>query len=144
MESLQAKHEVHITNLDTALTIIAHVGIVYNALSRDDKHELLRQMVERVIIDPEGTIRLELRTPFAYLRDISGTVRGDRGSSDLSTKAKTDSCVAIGLSSGQCSDSVLSCGEDRIRTCGTLLACNRLAGGPNQPLWHLPVEVRTF
>ena len=30
-------------------------------------------------------------------------------------------------------------GEDRIRTCGTLITHNRLAGGPNQPLWHLPV-----
>ena len=28
-------------------------------------------------------------------------------------------------------------GEDRIRTCGTLNRYNRLAGGPNQPLWHL-------
>ena len=120
MESLQAKHEVHITNLDTALTIIAQVGIVYNTLERSDQKELLRHMVERVIIDPEGTIRLELRTPFAYLRDISDTVRGDGGSSDHSKKAKADSNSAIGLSSGQCSGSVLLCGEDRIRTCGSV------------------------
>ena len=31
-------------------------------------------------------------------------------------------------------------GEDRIRTCGTLNRYNRLAGGPNQPLWHLSVN----
>ena len=30
-------------------------------------------------------------------------------------------------------------GEDRIRTCGTLNRYNRLAGGPNQPLWHLSI-----
>lgn len=110
---------MHITNLDAALKIIEHIGIVYNTLERSNQKELLRHMVERVIIDPEGTIRLELRTPFAYLRDISDTVRGNRGSSTSSTKAKADSIVTIGSSSGQCSVSVLSCGEDRIRTCGT-------------------------
>lgn len=113
MESLQAKHEVHITNLDAALKIIAHVGIVYNTLKRSSQKELLRHMVERVIIDPEGTIRLELRTPFAYLRDISDTVRGNGGSSTSCTKAKADSNNTIGSSSGQCSVSVLSCGKDK-------------------------------
>ena len=73
-------------------------------------------MVERVIIDPEGTIRLELRTPFAYLRDISDTVRGSGVSFDPSTKARAASDKANGLSSGQCSDSVLSCWGGRIRT----------------------------
>lgn len=120
IESLQAKHEVHITNLDAALRIIAQAGIVYNTLERSDQKELLRHMVERVIIDPEGIIRLELRTPFAYLRDISDKVRGNGEGSDLRTKAKADSNKAIGLGSGQCSDSVLLCGEDRIRTCGTV------------------------
>ena len=116
IESLQAKHEVHITNLDAALRIIAQAGIVYNTLERSDQKELLRHMVERVIIDPEGTIRLELRTPFAYLRDISDKVRGNGGSSVLRTKAKADSNQAIGSGSGQHSDSVLLCGEGGIRT----------------------------
>ena len=58
--------------------------------------------------------------PFAYLRDISDTVRGNGEGSTSSTKAKADSGIAIGLSSGQHSDSVLLCGEDRIRTCGTV------------------------
>ena len=116
IESLQAKHDVHITNLDAALKIIAQVGIVYNRLERSDQKELLRHMVERVIIDPEGTIRLELRTPFAYLRDISDKVRGNGEGSDLRTKAKADSSKAIGLGPGQCSDSVLLCWGDRIRT----------------------------
>ncbi len=120
IESLQAKREFHITNLDAALTIIAQVGIVYNTLKRSDQKELLRHMVERVIIDPEGIIRLELRTPFAYLRDISDTVRGSGENSEPSTKAKADSAMAIGSGSGQCSDNVLSCGEDRIRTCEPL------------------------
>lgn len=38
---------------------------LYNTLGLSEQKQLLRHMVERVIIDPEGTIRLELRTPFA-------------------------------------------------------------------------------
>ena len=125
MESLQAKQEAHITNLDIALKIIAHVGIVYNTFDRSDQKELLHHMVERVIIDSEGTIRLELRTPFAYLRDISNAIRGDGAGCTSSTKAKTDSNHTIGLGCGS-SDNFLSCGEDRIRTCGPVL--------PGQPL----------
>ncbi len=94
-------------------------------------------MVERVIVDPHETVRLKLRTPFAYLQDISDEVRNSREEiEDAPRKTKTDICV--GLSEPECSTQVLSCGEDRIRTCGTL-PYNRLAGGPNRPLWHLPL-----
>ncbi len=58
-------------NLDAALTIIAKVGILYNKLGRSDQKELLRQMVERVVVNPEGMIiRLELFPPFYYLRQV--------------------------------------------------------------------------
>ncbi|MEO1645411.1 MAG: recombinase family protein, partial [Chloroflexota bacterium] len=50
IESLKERQQTHITNLDYALKIISHAGIVYNDLSCDDKHELLQQMVERVIV----------------------------------------------------------------------------------------------
>ncbi len=36
LESLQQQQEIHINNLDTALEIIAQVGIVYNTLERSD------------------------------------------------------------------------------------------------------------
>ena len=77
LESIQERLEMHITNLDTALAIITQTGIVYSTLERSDQKTLLRHLVERVIIDPEGNIRLELRTLFAYLRDFSNTLRGD-------------------------------------------------------------------
>ena len=50
-------------------------------------------------------------------------------------KQKTD--IAVGSSEPEYPTQILSCGEDRIRTCGRLRD-NRLAGGPNRPLWHLP------
>jgi hypothetical protein len=39
---------------------------MYNGLERDDQRELLREIVERVIVDPAGNVRLELQTPFPY------------------------------------------------------------------------------
>jgi hypothetical protein len=56
-------------------------GMVYNELSRDDKRELLRQMLERVIVDSTGDVRLELRTPVSYLQDITDQVRSCGGES---------------------------------------------------------------
>lgn len=140
LESLQYQSETHITNLDTALAIIAQVAVVYNSLERSDQKELLHQMVERVVVNPAGKVKLELRAPFAYLNDISHQVRSGqvRGSSG-SKKTKTGSAKATGSRKTQCSDWVLCCGEDRIRTCDTRLpSYNRLAGGPDRPLWHLP------
>ncbi len=115
MESLEHQHKTHIANLDTALKIIAQVGVVYNSLERSDQKELLRHMVERVVIDPVGKIRLELRAPFAYLRDISRQVRGRASSSEGNNKAKTGS-ICTGSSSERCSDSFLLCWGGRIRT----------------------------
>jgi hypothetical protein len=45
------------------------------SLEGSDQKELLRQVVERVIVNTEGTIQLELRTPFAYLKDLTDEVR---------------------------------------------------------------------
>lgn len=114
LEALQHQSETHITNLDTALAIIAQVGIVYNALTRSDQKELLHQMVERVVVNPAGKVKLDLRAPFAYLNDISDQVRGGkvRGTS-RSRQTKTGSAMAAGLRETQCSDWVLSCGENK-------------------------------
>lgn len=102
LDSLQERKQVHIKNLDSALEIISHVGIVYNELSRDDKRELLRQMIERVLIDSTGTVRLELRTPFSYLHDISDQVRSCSGESSNSLETKTTNKNA-GRGESECS-----------------------------------------
>ncbi|MBZ0299421.1 MAG: recombinase family protein [Anaerolineae bacterium] len=114
LESLQHRQETHVTNLDTALAIIAQVGIVYNTLERSDQKELLRQMVERVVVDPAGKVNLELRTPFAYLSDISNQVRGGTLSGfDRGKKTKTGKVASAGSHETQCSDWVLCCGKDK-------------------------------
>lgn len=111
LEGLNQKREVHIDNLETALQIIAKVGLLYNNLERGDQKELLRYMIERVIVDSEEKVRLKLHPPFAYLRDITEQVREDG-------KTKTSGGSATG------SDWVKLCWgtwtrtkNDRARTC---------------------------
>lgn len=110
LESLATQRQVHIENLDSALQIISYVVIVYNNLSRDDQHELLRQMVERVMVDSVGNVKLELRTPFAYLNDISEQLCEHSGAK----KQKT--AEAGGFGEAECSTQVLQCWETRTRT----------------------------
>ena len=89
LESLQAHNDVHIANLNAALTIIAKVGILYNKLERSDQKDLLRQMVERVVVNLEGMIiRLELLPPFSYLRHVTERVQTSGGSA-VEGKTKT-------------------------------------------------------
>ena len=116
LEGLEGQQQVYIQNLDAALKIIAQVGIVYNRLERSDQKELLRYMVERVIVDLAGKIRLELRAPFAYLQDITDQIRHGAKAINKDKKAKT-ARNSSGLSLGSSSDNFQSCGRDRIRTC---------------------------
>ena len=76
-----------------ALAIIAKVGTLYNNLERGDQKELLRQMVERVVVNPEGTvIRLELLPPFAYLDDVRKRIAGSTAQGKVKTGQETGFC----------------------------------------------------
>ena len=117
LDSLQQRQQTHIENLDAALEVISYVGIVYNGLDRSDRKELLRHMVERVVVDSAGNATLRLRTPFAYLHDISSQIcKAGEETEDAPANKKT--VVVDGPDDTECSTQVLSCGEDRIRTCG--------------------------
>lgn len=113
LDGLAQKQEVHIDNLDTALKIIANVGNLYNKLTRSDQKEILRQMVERVVINPEGKLRLELRAPFTYLQEIIHQVNGDISRMAKSGETKTSEGEPI---TGQCSDYVQESWGTWIRT----------------------------
>ena len=115
LESLQYQHKTHIANLDTALQMIAQVGIVYNSLERSDQKEMLHHIVSRVVIDCEGIINLELRAPFSYLQDIRNWIRDSGGAEEIQgySKTKTSSKTAAGFVRTECSLTVLSCGENK-------------------------------
>ena len=115
LSSLEQQKHTHISNLDSALNIIAEVGMVYNSLERSNQKELLRHMVERVIIDSVGNIQLELRAPFVYLCEISHQINDKGQDGPLPVNTKTDR-FPIGLSVGACSDTVYESWETWTRT----------------------------
>ena len=88
LESVNRQQEAHIENLEGALTIIAKVGILYNNLERSSQRELLREMVEKVVVDRDGyVLRVDLLPPFAYLQQVINRVKGET-SSEGSQKTK--------------------------------------------------------
>ena len=110
LEVLAVQHDHHVSNLDAALRIIAQVGLLYNGLERSEQKELLRLMVEKVVVNQKGKVRLELRAPFAYLHKISRQIRSKDAAGQRKTKTSPNS------SAGLCSDYVLDNGGKRIRT----------------------------
>ncbi|MEP6987219.1 MAG: hypothetical protein ABI970_16550, partial [Chloroflexota bacterium] len=98
------KQDYHINNLDVALRIIAKVGLLYNSLERSDQKDLLRLMVEKVVVDFEGKVRLELRAPFAYLHKISERILHQ-------SEIDLDQMKTSEVSAGLCSDWILDCGR---------------------------------
>ena len=77
-----------------------------NSLERSDQKELLRQMVERVVVNSEGKAILELHAPFSYLRRISQHMRNGSTNSKLvgNSKTKTSNNVVTGSAQTQSSD----------------------------------------
>ena len=132
LESLSARNSVHVANLDAALNIIAKVGILYKQLDRADQRRLVHEMVDKIIIDPQGNIRrMELLPPFAYLKDVTDRVRGGRGTNEgCAGKTKTSN------DAGQCS-SFLSEG----RPYGTRTRVSTLKGWHPRPLDEGPVLI---
>jgi DNA invertase Pin-like site-specific DNA recombinase len=98
LDALDVQHAVYVHDLDHALEIITHVGSLYNRLTRSDQKELLRLMVERVLVNTEGQVRLELRAPFAYLQALAERARED--GEGIAGQTKTSRMA------GQCSELV--------------------------------------
>lgn len=110
---LDQKCETYINDLDDALTLIAKLGVLYGKLSRSDQKELLRNVVERVVVNPEGKIaRVDLLPPFAYLQDVSGKVSGGEGTSEHPALNEKDGQFVQGTNAA-CSRQVFDCGQYR-------------------------------
>jgi DNA invertase Pin-like site-specific DNA recombinase len=108
---LDRRCETYISDLDDALSIISQLGVLYESLPRADQKELLRNLVERVVLNPEGTIiRVDWLAPFAYLHAVSEKVSDGTNASESFTENQTS-----GESAG-CSSGVLDCGQYRTRT----------------------------
>lgn len=109
LDLLDQKCETYINDLDDALTLISRLGVLYGKLSRSNQKEVLRNVVERVVVNPEGKIAfVDLLPPFAYLKDVSDKVRDGERTSENAAHNEKD-----GLSAA-CSRHVLDCGSTRI------------------------------
>lgn len=113
LAGLNQQQESHIANLDTALTIIAKVGILYHNLQRSNQKAVLREMVDKIVVDGAGNIvRLELLPPFAYLKQLADRVKGETNSEDgLRNKNNSISAVVP-----NCSDCTISGGPEGKRS----------------------------
>lgn len=132
LSALQERQQTHIENLDMALQVISNVGIVYNELCQDDKRELLRHMVERVIVDSSGNAKLKLCTPFTYLYDIFDQIHSIN-EEFKSSQENTKNVRNDGLGETKCSTQVLSIWETWIRTKNhrTRICCFAVKLSPN-------------
>ncbi|MBE2270743.1 MAG: recombinase family protein, partial [Anaerolinea sp.] len=97
LDGVSQQVDTHIAHLDQALTLISKVGVLFGAMERSTQKALLRDMVERVIVDRQGdVIQLVLLPPFSYLRQLTQHVRS---STRDAGKTKTSKKRSAGLSS---------------------------------------------
>ena len=90
IESLEQQAGYHVNNLDSALNIISRISVLYEKLNKKQKRNLLRDVIERVIVDTTGNIlKLELKPPFAYLQHIKERFTGEQEQDKSGTKDKT-------------------------------------------------------
>src|SRR5512143_3045856 len=72
LEAMDRNCETHIATLDDALRLIGKAVILFERLPPQGQQDLLRHVVKRVVINPEGQVlRMELRPPFSYLHRLA-------------------------------------------------------------------------
>lgn len=68
LENLEQSHEIILTDLEIAIETLAQMSELYATLSEEAQHHLLRLVVQKIVVDEQGTIlRVELQAPFAYI-----------------------------------------------------------------------------
>ena len=131
LEASEQQTEYHIAHLDDALHIIAKIGVLFRRLDASSQKELLREIVERVVVDPCGkVIRVELLPPFSYLHQLSDRVGGGEGNGNGSRKTKTS------ISAGSCSTKLSLGGPEETRTPDLYSAIVALSQLSYRPVYH--------
>jgi DNA invertase Pin-like site-specific DNA recombinase len=71
LHALKAERNEQIANLDAALNVVSEIGERFDKCTDEQQRAILLQMVERVVINPEGmVVRVEWKAPFSYLRGL--------------------------------------------------------------------------
>ncbi len=98
IEALEAERGEQIANLDAALKIIAEIGDRFDKCTADQQRAILLQMVERVVINPVGTIvRVAWKAPFSYLTELSHDSASGEQKTKRARKARTSGVFAGSL-----------------------------------------------
>lgn len=88
LATIGLEQQANIQNLDDALAWIAKLAILYETQSCENQHELLRLIVERVVVDHDGNvIEVTLRPPFAYIQSIRERVKNGKTQSENAKRA---------------------------------------------------------
>jgi hypothetical protein len=78
IQAIQRDRKEYVANLDAALAIIAEIADRYVLRTAQRQRDILKQMVSRVVINPEGRIvRIELMPPFNYLDGLHHSGEND-------------------------------------------------------------------
>jgi len=71
LHNLNAEIQSQVNDLDSALHILSQIADLFPNRTQLQQRAILLQMVERVVINPEGRILwLELKPPFSYLTTL--------------------------------------------------------------------------
>jgi len=82
-----------------ALNLIAKASILFEGLLPSGQRELLRLMVERVVISPKGqVVRVELKPPFGYLSRLMANTTDATNSKGVATGARNKEDVVVATS----------------------------------------------
>ena len=86
------------------------IAVLFKRLDASSQKDLLREIVERVVVDPGGKVlRIELVPPFSYLHGLSDRIRNADGGDDGDGKTKAS------VKAGSCSISIASGGPEGLR-----------------------------
>ena len=131
LESADQQTDYHIAHLDDALHIISKIGVLFKDLDTSSQKDLLREIVERVVVDLSGkVVRVELLPPFSYLHGLSDRIQNADGGDNGDGKTKAS------VKAGSCSISIASGGPEETRTLdlySAIVALSQLSYRPLHP-----------
>lgn len=108
---ITTEHGQVVDNLDAALMVISQIADRYPKNTKQQQRDILKQMVNRIVISPEGRIiRIELKPPFNYLDDLVKGRTNDQRGGETSQEMKRTSTKHTG------SLQVICGAPDRTRT----------------------------
>jgi hypothetical protein len=96
VRSLKEERSNQLASLDAALAVITGIGERFDKCTPEQQRAILLQMVERVVINPEGKlVRVDWKAPFSYLIGLNqGNTSSRKKTTKTARNAKTSGVSA--------------------------------------------------